>query len=251
MIANLDALIDFERTTIHYAESPPHPAEGIALRRGSRPVLFSAPHACRHKRGRRWKQEDEYTATIAEWLHRLTGAHAMYLTHSIDPDPHDDDSRNIYKKTLAGFVEQNPVALVIDLHGIMGNRQFGIALGTMKGQSCTPYQTAVIECFEEVGFRRHTPHHLDTLAVNHPRYTGGLTMPTITRFAHQELGLAAVQIEINAWVRVLERLPHATNAQENNAPHFRGDPLRFQRMIRALSQIVARVSPPEIRGEPT
>jgi len=247
---DLEQIIAFEAQEIHY-QSPPsddNPRSGITIREGSIPIMFSAPHACRHKRANRWKQEDEYTAAIAEWLHRTTGAHAIYLTHQINPDPHDDGPQNAYKQVLADFLkeQEHPVRLVIDLHGTRPDRDFGLALGTMKGRSCPQYQPLLLEQFEAHGFRIDEDDaitdRMDRLAVDHPRYTGGLSRPTITRFVFQELGLPAVQIELNARIRIVKRLPKSTNALRNRAPNFEGDVVRFRRAIDALAAIALKIS---------
>jgi hypothetical protein len=231
MLDDLTPLIDFERSIQYQGSSS---SGGIAVRIGEVPVLFSAPHACQHKRAGHWKAEDEYTATIAEWLHRLTGAHAIYITRRIDPDPHDDGDENVYKQTLATFVAEHAIELVVDLHGSRASSPFGVALGTMHGITCPQYETAIIQIFEEAGFLLENAP-LERLSINHPKYTGGLTRPTVTRFAHQILGIAAIQIEINSWLRVLERLPQATH--NKIAPSFRGDPELFRRVMAALAQI--------------
>ena len=236
---DLDWIIAFEENEIHYQAPPPENSSGIVTRAGDIPVMFSAPHACRHKRAGRWKQEDEYTAAIAEWLHQQAGAHAIYITHQIDPDPHDDGAENIFKRALAAFLKEHPVRLVVDLHGTRGDRDFGVALGTMNDVSCPEYQPRIIQHIEAHGFRMdEAAFSLDRLAINHPRYTGGLRRPTITRFVFEELGLPAVQIEINAWIRILKRLPASSNATSNLAPDFQGDARRFVRVMDALARLV-------------
>lgn len=240
MQTNWNSLIEFERTHIYYNVPPADPPRGIVIRTGCLPIVFSAPHSCQHKRGGTWKQEDEYTAAIAEWLHQTTGAHAVYLTHQIDPDPHDDGAGNIYKQTLAALAAKTPVALVVDLHGIRGSRAFGVGLGTMNGVTCPQYEPHIIQAFERAGFQENAAY-LDRLVVNHPHYTGGLRLPTVTRFVHEVLKLPAVQIELNAWLRVLERLPHSTNALNNSAPHFYADRRRFQRVMSALAELTQLV----------
>ena len=242
---DLNQIITFEETEIHYQSPPPDddPRQAITTRVGSLPVVFSAPHACRHQRAGRWKQEDEYTAAIAEWMHRRTGAHAIYITHQINPDPHDDGPDNPYKQALAALLKEHPARLVIDLHGTRGDRDFGVALGTMKGVSCPQYQPLIVEQIEAQGFRvENSDASLDRIAIDDPRYTGGLRRPTITRFVHKELGLPAVQIEINAWIRILRRFPTSTNATSKLAPNFEGDPARFVRVMNALASIAQAVA---------
>lgn len=237
---DLSPLIAFEAATFHYQIPPPQPLAGLVARLGNIPFLFSAPHACQHKRAGYWKQEDEYTGTLAEWLHRLTSSYALYITHRIDPDPHDDSDQNIYKTQLAELVQRHQIDLVIDLHGVKGSRDFGVAVGSMNGRSCPKYEAQIIQAFQQHGFQFNHPDRLDRLVLNHPHYTGGLSRPTITQFVSQVLGKAAVQIEINAWIRVVQRLPQSTNALENNAPQFRADANRFWRVVQALGQITQK-----------
>lgn len=233
---------DLERTFVHYRNPAPPGNSGIIIREGRLPVLFSAPHSARHKRNNFWKKEDEYTGALAEHLHRTTDAHAIYLSHQIDPDPHDDDANNPYKQALAHFIATHPIALVIDLHGLSAKRPFGIALGTMDGISCPEYEALIVQAFCEAGFVTHKQAHLlDQLVINHPRYTGGLARPTITRFVSQRLGIAAMQVEINAWLRIEERLPSSTNALQKISPHFRGDAERMQRTLAVLQSVVALI----------
>ncbi len=243
MQIDVKSFITFERTSIHYKLPPPPGHPGLETRVGGMPLLFSAPHACRHRRAGFWKNEDEYTAAIAEGLHRLSGAHAIFTTYQSNPDPHDDGDHNFYKQHLAAFVRQHRPLLVVDLHGVRGSRQFGVGLGSMKGITAPSYEPTIISAFEQVGFRRGaTLTPLERLTVNHPRYTGGLIRPTITRFVHQTLGVAAIQVEINAWARVLERLPTSTNARNQQAPEFMADRVLFRRVIEALMLVAAEVS---------
>jgi len=205
-------------------------------------VLVSAPHACRHKRGGVWKPEDEYTGALALWLHQTTGAHALSITHQIDPDPHDDGDHNLYKRALADFVAAHPVRLILDLHGARPERPFGVCLGTMGGQTCPAYEELLLESFQAEGFNiAEAPQPLDIIAQNLPRFTGGLHQPTITRFAYERLHVPCVQVEINAWLRVARRLATSTNAQKGIAPHFQADPKRLARLLAALTLIVNSV----------
>lgn len=239
-----DEIIAFERASIHYQSPPPSPAEAIQIHTGTVPILFSAPHSTRHRRAGRWKQEDEYTAAITETMHRVYGTHAMYAAYELDPDPHDDGPENSYKQRIAEFLAAYPVKLVVDLHGARGDRDFGIAVGTIRGVSCPDYEPLVVDLFAQEGFRQQGyTCSLDRLVLNHPLYTGGLVRPTITRFVSEQLNIAAVQIEMNAWLRVLERLPTASEAQRHPPPYFFCDRERFLRVMGVFSRLVDAVSP--------
>lgn len=240
MDAALRALVALEQEQVHYDMPAPPGNSGLAVLPGRRAVLISAPHAVRHWRRDSWKREDEYTAAIACWLHRQTGAYALYPTHRIDPDPHADGDRGAYKRAVRDLIGAGAIRLVVDLHGARGDRDFAVALGTIRGESCPSYEGKIAAAFEAMGFRQgaDAASGLDRLALNPPHYTGGVSDPTITRFAWRELGVPAVQVELNAWVRIVQRLPSASEAQRGIAPHFRGDPERIHRVLAALAQIV-------------
>lgn len=237
--AALARLVALESAVVRYDDPPPSGADGLAVLPGSRPVLLSAPHAVRHWRGEAWKREDEYTAAIVHWLHEQTGAHALYPTHRITPDPHDDGDLGRYKQRLRDVVRGAGIRLVIDVHGARGDRDFGLALGTIYGQTCPPYESGIIAAAEGAGFavNGRIPS-LDRLAVNPARYAGGSHRATVTRFTWQQIGVPAAQLEINAWGRVVERLPSSTAAKRGSAPHFRGDPARIKQTLAALLAII-------------
>ncbi len=240
MDAALQALVALEQEQVHYDMPAPPGSSGLAVLPGRRAVLISAPHAVRHWRRGSWKREDEYTAAIACWLHRQLGACALYPTHRIDPDPHADGDRGAYKQAIRDLIGTRAIRLVVDLHGARGDRDFAVALGTIRGESCPLYEVTVTAAFEAAGFLQglDAASSLDRLALNPPHYTGGVSDPTITRFAWRELGVPAVQVELNAWVRIVQRLPSASEAQRGIAPLFWGDPERIRRVLAALTQIV-------------
>jgi hypothetical protein len=235
----LDVLITLEQALVHYDESAPDGRADVAVMTGRRPVLVSAPHATRHWRNDSWKREDEYTAAIAHWLHEQTGVHAMYATYRLNPDPHADSDQGPYKRLLRELIQAHEIRFVLDLHGARGDRDFAIALGTIHGETCAPYEEAIVTVLGKQGFGLDgVAPSLDRLAVNPPRYAGGTYMPTVTRFVWQELGVLALQVEINSWARIVKRLPESYAAQHRIAPHFRGDPARIARVLAGLRLII-------------
>ncbi len=237
----LEKLVTLERTVVRY-DVPPSEGNGLAVLPGRVPVLVSAPHAARHRRSGAWKREDEYTAALAHWLHETHGVHAMYTTRRTDPDPHDDEDRGAYKQVLSDVARRRRVRLVIDLHGARGDRDFAVALGTIHGLTCPVYEPGIIDAFESVGFSVNgVSSSLDRLAVNPTRYAGGTIRRTVTRYVWHEVGIDAVQIELNAWARVVRRLPEAYEAEHGIAPHFHGDPARVLRVLDGLRRIIELV----------
>lgn len=241
----LHALKALEQQVVQYDVPAPENDDalaGVAMLPGVRPVLVSAPHATRHRRANSWKREDEYTAAIAHWLHEQSGVHAIYPTHRIDPDPHDDHDRGDYKQAIQDIIRAHDIRLVLDLHGARGDRDFALALGSIHSQTCKPYEVGIIRAFEAEGFSTDgVAPSLDRLAVNLPKYAGGTHMRTVTRFVWERLGIPTMQIEINSWARIVERLPASYEARHGIAPDFRGDPVRISRMLSGLLQIIMMV----------
>ena len=238
MEARLATLLDVEQRMVFYDQPSPSDGETAGLLAGSVPILISAPHSTQHLRTQAWKQEEEYTAALGYLLHQETGAHLIYGRYMLDPDPHDDDDAGPYKRFLADLLRRNSIRMVIDLHGARGDRDFAVALGTMRGESFSPHEPRMTKIFQRQGFTFEPESSLDRLVVNPPRYTGGLHLPTITRFVWQKHHIPAVQIELSAWVRIVQRLPNATNARNQTAPHFRGDGARILRVIEALREFI-------------
>lgn len=238
----LATLVDLEQRLVQYNAPPPAGMTGVQVLSGPRPILLSAPHATRHRRGNAWKREDEYTAAWAGWLQAQTGAHVMYATHRLNPDPHADDDKSVYKQILREVVQAHDIRLVLDLHGARGDRDFGMALGTINGQTCQPYEDVIIAGLEDAGLRRDAgAPSLNRLVLNPPRYAGGTHLPTVTRYAWRELGISAVQIEVNEWLRIVERLPESYSAEHRVAPNFRGDPARITRTLHGLRAVIESI----------
>jgi hypothetical protein len=235
------ALEEAERRIVTYDQSATPGESAIALLPGTQPVLISAPHSARHWRDGDWKQEEEYTAALGYLLHQETGAHFIYARWQLNPDPHDDGDCGSYKQALDALFRNTPIRLVIDLHGARGDRDFAVALGTIHGESFFAHEAQLIGILEQNGFRADPDTSLDRLAVNPPRYTGGMRLPTITRYAWRQHNIPAVQIEISAWARIVERLPNASNARNGTAPYFRGDSARILRVFNALRDFILTV----------
>jgi hypothetical protein len=234
----LNALQDAERQIVSYDEPPPEGQSGVAVLSGTQPILISAPHSVRHWRQDHWKQEEEYTAAFGYLLHHATGAHFIYGRNVLNPDPHDDDDCGPYKHALDDLFRQHKIRLVLDLHGARGDRDFAVAFGTIYGETFVSYESALQTAFERQGFVVDPPSSLDRLVLNPPRYTGGVRQPTITRYVWQRHHIPAAQIELSAWVRIVDRLPNASNARNGGAPHFRGDGPRICRAYQALEDFV-------------
>lgn len=219
-------------------KSPPRRGEGeFCFQPGNLAVLISAPHGAAHTRHGRLKEEDDFTAGLARLCAELSGAHALYAWRksSTDPNYYPDVP---YKHALREIIRRYDIRFVLDLHGCAAYRDFGIALGSMRGESLPPdYRRLILKVLHYYGFRSGGGW-LSRVDVDRT-FTGGngSQQETVTRFVSQCLGVAAVQIELNSYLRVVRRLPQASERDP-----FEGDPQMIERTIHLLVGLVRAVA---------
>ncbi|MCB8981400.1 MAG: hypothetical protein H6657_28675 [Ardenticatenaceae bacterium] len=235
----LDRLMDLE-TAVSYTTPPPEGERPFVYRPGDLPILVSAPHATVHQRCQREKGEEEFTGALAQLLGETTGAHTLYSRYRSNDDPNwDRDSP--YKTALQNIVQDQGIGFVLDLHGMSNRHKFGLALGTMNGRSCPDFEPLILETvqaqFQQTSqgiARNFTELRWDHFVLNHPRFTGGVANYTITRFASEQLGIPALQIELCSSARVVERRPFS----QWKTP-FRGQPEAIEQAVALLQSLVA------------
>jgi len=230
-LMELDQLCDYTR--IEVTGEP-----WFKVQHGTAPVLVSAPHACMHVRDGVSKMQEEFTGAIAFYLAQTCDCYAMVTCCSSSEDP-NWVMQGEYKSALQSLVQQNNIRFLIDLHGMTNRHQIGVAIGTMDGQSCD--SETVVPCFTDAGFKLVTLNQKDSnttdvwrrVVLNHPKFTGGLVNHTVTRFASQQLGIKAVQIELSSQARVVES--QATSYW----PHeYYGNPQAITASVGALQSLV-------------
>lgn len=195
-------------------------------------VLLSAPHAAAHCRNGRLKEEDEYTAALARFVGEQTGAHVLYARRRLDHDP-NYDRHSPYKEHLREIIRSAGIRFVLDLHGASDRHDFGIELGTMRGQSCEGQLELILAALAKQGF---TPDGkgLGRLELN-GRFTGGggVRQETITRYVWETLKTPAVQMELNSRLRVVYRAP-----QKPGGTPYCGDAQWIERTALAITGVV-------------
>jgi hypothetical protein len=152
---------------------------------------------------------------------------------------------------LRTLVAQYGIGFVLDIHGMSNLHRIGIAVGTIGGASCPDYETLIVENLKAQAFIETTAEqaqqfkrlHWDHFVLNHHRFTGGLASHTVTRYASQELRVAAAQIELCGSLRIVR--PHSTSKIRAD---FRGDPAGIHRTIATLQIIVLELSSQLLSG---
>ncbi|MCB8944826.1 MAG: N-formylglutamate amidohydrolase [Ardenticatenaceae bacterium] len=207
MMAQLLAL----ETAVSPIQPPPPNEPCFTHVPGSTPILLSAPHSASHWRNGRLKKEEGFTAAIVRYVAARTGAHAFYTHYQSARDPNWHKEAP-YKQALKQILNQHPIHFVLDIHGMSNRHKIGLALGTINGRSCPPdHERHIVHTLVSSGFAPTTSAQarqlteLDWLrfVVNHPRFTGGVTSHTVTRFVSQDVGIPAAQLELCTLLRVV------------------------------------------------
>lgn len=227
----LNRLVELE-ADIQYKAGPRDGERDFGYIFGRLPILISAPHGAAHRRNGLLKPEDDFTAGLARLVAEMTGAHALYLRHCSEQDANFDPNAP-YKRYLGEVVRRNRVRFVLDLHGAGAFRDFGLALGTLNGESCPNERALILAVLNRFGFHEDAPW-LSRLDLDDTFTAAGLeSQETITRFVSQRLRVPAAQLEINAYLRVVRRQPDASERD----PFF-GDPDGIERTVTMLATLV-------------
>lgn len=165
---------------------------------GNLPILVSAPHAVRHYRQKKIKMSDQFTGSIAYLLNQLTGCHAIAATKLYGGDPNVDNPC-IYKEKIVEICGREEVKFVLDLHGAAREREFDVDFGTNGGKTLL-VKTRMLELIES-NFQAYGLSRIshDYFAASGPN--------TMANYIARELGIPALQIEINKQFRVPAQNP--------------------------------------------
>lgn len=203
---------------------------------GSLPILISAPHGAAHTRDR-YKEEDEYTAGLARLVGEKTGAHVLYARRKSKTDPNADLNAP-YKKSLEQIIREHSIKFVVDLHGANPERNFGVAIGTMHGKSCSEKdRQTIISVFTKHGISEKGNRLFRLDNDNKLPAEGDNNREPITKFCHR-ISVSAAQLEINAHLRIPSR---RKDAFHHNEP-FSGEPELITILVNALTEIVTSLS---------
>jgi len=232
----LKTLLDLEQD-VAYQEFGSDKEPTFQYIAGRNQVLISAPHGAVHLRSDKPKEEDEFTAAIARWVASRTSSHVLYLRRKVNFDA-NWDADCPYKRKLESIVREKDIGFVLDIHGAAVSRDFGIALGTMHGRSCSDAQKrTIIRALNAEGFDENATglKRLD----KDKAFPGGGRKGSITiiRYVWEQLSINAAQFEINASLRIPLRREDASQKC-----FFAGDPRGISRTLRALENVVEAIS---------
>ncbi len=218
---------------VEYKTAPRRGEGEFCFQPGRLRVLLSAPHGAAHTRLGRLKEEDDFTAGLARLIGELSGAPVLFAWRLSRTDPNFYPDAP-YKQALREIIRRGEIRFVLDLHGCAAYRDFGIALGTMQGRSLpNDLRRLILAILRRYGFRSGGGW-LSRLDVDRTFTAGnGSRQETITAFVSQRLGVPAAQIELNSYLRVVRRLPQASERDP-----FEGDEGMILRTIETLVALV-------------
>jgi phage replication-related protein YjqB (UPF0714/DUF867 family) len=202
-------------------------------------ILLSAPHSTSHYRERiktnnGFLEEDEYTGGIVRLVSRLTGAHAIYLRRKTNFDPNYLTSLP-YKTKLEEIQKTQNIRIILDIHGMKEDRDFGIIIGTTDNDnsSCKTQLPIIKKSLQLHGF---SENHLDKYmryGINKDNLNAS-GEGTITNFSWNKLKIPAAQFEINSKIRIpLRRTWYSSLTKQ-----YSGDKEKIVNLIYTLCYLV-------------
>lgn len=202
---------------------------------GRIPILLSAPHGAKCFRNGEFKEEDEYTSSIAIKLGELTGAYVIFVKNKTREDSNNAISTR-YKDAIKKLVDEKGIKFVADIHGADKSRDYKVNVGIMdekdmKRCSCPTLKPIIEEAFK--GFQQPL-FNLDSFTASFPG--------TVTYFARNICGIEAAQFEINAKYRIIERKPDSSKAIQGVDPDFKANENDALEMIRRLKETILAIA---------
>jgi len=232
MNPTLKDIKDTEFNRIHYNTLSDNYFEIIE---GRIPVLLSAPHGAKHLRNGEWKEEDEYTPSIAIKLGELTGANVIFVRNKTKEDS-NFLKKTRYKDAIKKLVQEKGIRFVVDIHGASEKHGFNICVGTRsnkKDESSCPSYIGIIENVLEDFQKDHLFNR------QHFKAEGE---GTITTFACKVCKIEAAQFEISAKYRIIERKPDSSKAIERVDPDFKAKEEDVLKLVKLLVKLINEIN---------
>jgi hypothetical protein len=233
-ITKMDAILqDIRNIEFSWIDYNKESEDYFEIIEGRIPVLLSAPHGATHYRKGRFKEEDEYTASLAIKLGEITGAHVIFVKNRTREDP-NYDLRARYKDDIRKVAAEKGIRFVADLHGANHTRNYKVNVGIIDEDiikcSCPTLKPVIEDAFK--GFQQPL-FNLDCYTAS----SGG----TVTYFARNTCQIEAAQFEINGKYRIIERKPDSSWSQKGIARNFRAKEKDVLEMIRRLERMILKI----------
>lgn len=177
--------------------------EDYIYKKGKIPILVSAPHAVKQINEHKIKFPDMCTGGIALLLNELTDCHLIAKSRNNGVDLNRSEMDDEYKKEIVDIIKNNDIKLLIDLHGLSGNRKTDIDIITHYGKTIGQDSKIIDElkkCFEENGI----------LNLSEDKYFYAKSEKVIVHYIWNLLELPSIELEINWNYRDFEKPDNLT-----------------------------------------
>ena len=184
-------------------------------------IMISAPHSVKHIRQWEILSQDLLTWWLALYLWKRLNIPVIYSTSYKVWDPNfDENNKSEYKQTLAKYIKENNIKLLIDLHGCWSFRDFSIELGTWwEWNPNLLWQLNVLNTIEKSlkdSLKAYIQHTGKSITKNSIFSASRET--TVSAFISKECKIPTIQVEINKELRDMDNLKNLSlliNSIEN------------------------------------
>jgi len=184
-------------------------------------IIISAPHTVKHIREWEIIPQDLLTWWLALYLWKRLNIPVIYSTSYKVWDPNfDENNKSEYKQTLAKYIKENNIKLLIDLHGCWSFRDFSIELGTWwEWNPNLLWQLNVLNTIEKSlkdSLKAYTQRTGKSITKNSIFSASRET--TVSAFISKECKIPTIQVEINKELRDMDNLKNLSlliNSIEN------------------------------------
>lgn len=159
------------------------------LLKGSKPILFTAPHTMiQIRENGDIKLKEPYTKALALYFHKHFDTYALIKLNDTGLDS-NRDNHDEFKEVMYKLVKEEKIKLVLDLHGAKNSHDFDVEFGTLNNLTA---DFSTIKELEEA-FKEN---NITNIEHNNP-FKGG----AITQYLYNIKDVDVIQLEINAKFR--------------------------------------------------
>jgi len=193
--------INFEKAqSKRYRVFPEDTFSSFVHIKGDKPILIVSSHATAHKREGKLKAPEFYTGAISVILNSISGVHSLYTIYASQFDSNYCQATEL-KEYIREIVRRYNIKFVLDIHGTGSYRKFDLYPGIGKyGEFLNGNKPLITELEKVLNENNIKIGRTDVF----PAYR----QHTVSRFANSELGIPAMQIEINKKYRDPESDSH-------------------------------------------
>jgi len=184
-------------------------------------IIISAPHTVKHIREWEIIPQDLLTWWLALYLWKRLNISVIYSTSYKVWDPNfDENNKSEYKQTLAKYIKENNIKLLIDLHGCWSFRDFSIELGTWwEWNPNLLWQLNVLNTIEK-SLKDSLKSYIQRTgkSITKNSIFSASRETTVSAFISKECKIPTIQVEINKELRDMDNLKNLSlliNSIEN------------------------------------